>query len=226
MATMNQQRSPIKYLVIDHGWKFNELDVILSYTSELCHLSIQHQPNMNSKVEMILPIRLSNLTYLSIDMGHLDYDQVMKFIKKICSNLKVFHLTVQSFDIVYLVSNLWERFILEHIPNLEKFYLNYSEPIDYEDQSRKYYWKENQFISSFWIERKWIFEAEIDTHEISYSIHPYRYIDHTKIFDTKCFFLLEKPGMNQNKVTCVLSLRLMIFILRDIVNYYLKTLFW
>ena len=189
MVTKNQQLSPIKYLVIDHGWKFNELDAILSYTPELCHLSIQHQSNMDSKIEMILPITLSNLKYLSIGIDHLDYDEMMKFIKKIiCSNLKVFHLTIQSFDIVYLVSTLWERFILEYIPNLEKFYFNCSEPIDYENQSRKYYWKENQFTSSFWIQRKWIFQAEIDTHEINYSIHPYRYIDDNKSLILNDFF--------------------------------------
>jgi hypothetical protein len=222
MAISNQQRSPIKYLVIDHGWKFNELDAILSYTPELYHLSIQQQ----SKVDMILPIRLANLTYLSIDMGHLDYDKVMEFIKKLSSNLKVFHLTIQSFDIMYVTSNLWEEFIIEYLPYLEKFYLNYCEPILYDNQSRKYHWKENQFTSSFWIERKWIFEAEIDTHEINYSIHPYRYIDYTKIFDIQClFFLLETPGMNRNKMILRLSLRLMILILRDVVNYYLKILF-
>jgi hypothetical protein len=35
----------------------------------------------------------------------------------------------------------------------------------------------NQFSSSFWIERKWIFDVEIKFVDVVYIIRPYRYIE-------------------------------------------------
>jgi hypothetical protein len=57
-------------------------------------------------------------------------------------------------------------------PQLEKFYLKNYECIDCENESSIVFSKLNQFNSSFWIERQWLFEAEI----MMYSIRSYKYI--------------------------------------------------
>jgi len=81
----------------------------------------------------------------------------------------------------YLDDNRWEKLILKYLPNLEKLYLKYS--IHYEEggyEPPTYCGKPNQFISPFWIERQWIFEADIDSDKIIFSIRPYkkRWYDH------------------------------------------------
>ncbi|CAF1191434.1 unnamed protein product [Rotaria sordida] len=171
-ATTNQQFSTVKYLVIDHYCTFDQLATILSYTPELCHLYFEHQPDRDSNVEIILPITLSNLTRISLKIIRSDYDEVIKFLKKISSKLKFLRLTIQSNDVIYLISHLWEGLILQYFPNLEKFYLKHFESIDYDNRSGNYLWQGNQFTSSFWIERQWIFHAEIYIDEIIYSIYP------------------------------------------------------
>jgi hypothetical protein len=80
-------------------------------------------------------------------------------IKKISSKLKVFHLSIRFMDINYFDCDLWERLILQYFPHLEKFYLNYSETTYNENQLGDYLGELDQFISSFWIEREWIFEV-------------------------------------------------------------------
>jgi hypothetical protein len=63
--------------------------------------------------------------------------------------------------------------ILKYLPNLEKFYFYYSVYNDkhgYPDLYKKHVKK---LISSFWIEREWIYEIKIDFDEIIYSIRPY-----------------------------------------------------
>ncbi len=73
----------------------------------------------------------------------------------------------------YLNANRWKELVLKYLSNLEKFYFYYSVYNDkhrYPDLYKKHVKK---LISSFWIERKWIYEIKIDFDEIIYSIHPY-----------------------------------------------------
>ncbi|CAF4289127.1 unnamed protein product, partial [Rotaria sordida] len=49
----------------------------------------------------------------------------------------------------------------------------------------------NQFISSFWIERQWIFEAEINSESIIYLIRPYRKRWYENIQDKICNSFLD-----------------------------------
>lgn len=110
-------------------------------------------------------------------INYLDYNGFENFIKKISSKLKVFRVTMRSDNVHYLVSILWERLILQDFPKLEKFYLKYFEPSDDEDRFGDYLWPDDQFASSFWIERQWVFQAEIETDEINYLICPYKYVN-------------------------------------------------
>jgi hypothetical protein len=46
-----------------------------------------------------------------------------------------------------------------------------------DDESQMYLGEPNQIISSFWIERQWVFEVAVCSESISYLIQPYRYIE-------------------------------------------------
>ncbi len=63
------------------------------------------------------------------------------------------------------------------MPHLEKFYFQYYEQLNHESDYRTYFKDRARFTLSFWIERKCVFEAEMDSFEIVYSIRPYRYIE-------------------------------------------------
>ncbi|CAF1520800.1 unnamed protein product [Rotaria sordida] len=157
IAINNQQLNTIKILMIHHSCTFNELATILSYTHELTHLSFMHFSDNDSNIEMILSITLSNLICISMNVIFLEFDKIEMFMKKISSKLKVLRFSTRSQDRSYLLSNRWEEFILQHLPYLEKFYFKYNINIDYQDELADFPWQSDLFISSFWIERKWIF---------------------------------------------------------------------
>jgi len=82
--------------------------------------------------------------------------------------LKYLHFIIRSEDMTYLLSNRWERLIKEYLIHLEEFHLDYWISNDRDKEPPDYPWESNQFISSFWIERKWIFEVEIEIEEYCY----------------------------------------------------------
>ncbi|CAF1464951.1 unnamed protein product, partial [Rotaria sp. Silwood1] len=63
---------------------------------------------------------------------------------------------------------------------LEKFYFVYDDLLDNEEKYPRFTGRSNQFSSSFWIERQWLFEAEIKDTDIEYTIRPYRWYDDTE----------------------------------------------
>jgi hypothetical protein len=174
MAT-NEQQSPIEYFSIYHPCTLNELFTILSYTPQLRYLKLFYDIHIDTSIESISPITLSNLTDISIPMADVKFDEFKMFFGKINANLKILRLRIHSQDIAFLNARRWEKFILKSLFQLEEFHLQYDE-LEYPI----YPGGPNQFTSSFWIKRQWTFEAEINFGSIRYFIHPYRYIE--KIF--------------------------------------------
>ncbi len=95
------------------------------------------------------------------------------FLRKLSSKLKYFSFKIFTEKKKYLNANRWKEFILKYLPNLEKFYFYYSVHYDRDDRPGLCTTYVKQLISSFWIERKWIYEIKIDFDEIIYSIRPY-----------------------------------------------------
>jgi hypothetical protein len=175
MAT-NKQLSPIEYLLIFHSCTFDELFTILSYTPQLRRLNLVNSINIDTNVQTILPITLSNLTDISISMDNVTFDEFEILIRKINVKLKVLRVTTHAQDMTFLNAHRWKKFILRSLSQLEQFYLRYYEHVNEEYKYPIYLGRPNQFTSSFWIERQWTFEAEIIGESISYFIRPYRYI--------------------------------------------------
>ncbi|CAF4675745.1 unnamed protein product, partial [Rotaria sp. Silwood2] len=167
----NQRLSTIEYLSIDHSWTYNELFSIMSYTSQLRRLHLFNAYDFRTNIQSILPITLSKLTDISIPMNRLKFHEFEIIIRKIDVKLKVLRVKVQSQDITFLVAHRWEKLILESLPHLEEFYLQYIENFN-----REYHYPgvPDQFISSFWIKRQWTFEVEIDHESINYFVRLYR----------------------------------------------------
>ncbi|CAF4174433.1 unnamed protein product [Rotaria sordida] len=170
----NEQICSIEYLIIDHPCAFDELFTIISYTPQLRHLKFLNLTDRNINIRSIKPIILSNLTYLSIYIYEILFDEFEIFINKLNSKLKILSLTTIVEDIAYLDANRWEKFILTKLPQLEKFYFKYTTHFEENMQPSMYFGKRDQFISLFWIERQWILETEIEFDNLIYSIRPYK----------------------------------------------------
>ncbi|CAF3530126.1 unnamed protein product [Rotaria sp. Silwood2] len=100
------------------------------------------------------------------------FNKLEIFSTKIYSNLKILSISFSK-NIDLLDAHQWEIIILNYYPQLEKFYLNYYESINNDNQYPIYSGKINEFSSTFWIERTWIFYVEINFLNIEYKIRPY-----------------------------------------------------
>ncbi|CAF3933565.1 unnamed protein product, partial [Rotaria sordida] len=146
MAT-NNRLSPIEYLVINHYCSLNEFASLISYVLQFHRLTV-HKIKINNSNLIIL-------SSLSIQLN----------------NLKSIYLNL--YDITFLDAYRLTKLILNSSPQLEKFYFIYYEHLDNEQQYPTFIGRQNQFFSSFWIQRKWIFEDEIRDTDIKYIIRPY-----------------------------------------------------
>ncbi len=192
----NQQISPIEYLSVDHPCAVDALFAIISYTPQVRRLKCLNVTNSNVNIRGIQPMAFSNLTQFSIQSYEMSFNEFKIFIRKLNSKLKVLSLTTIVEDIDYLDAYRWERFLLQNLPQLERFYLKYSAHFATDYATPMYFGKQNQFSSPFWLERKWVLEIEIDFENLIYSIHPYKYIKNDLFFYRIFVFLFsERDGM-------------------------------
>jgi hypothetical protein len=169
------QISPIEHISIDHPFTFNELSTIISYAPQLRRLNLINESTIKSNSQIISPIILPNLTYISIFMYDLKFDKFENFVSQISSKLKVLYLVDSSHDdTTYLDGERWKQLILRYLPQLEKFHLKYYEYFQNDFTSPIHINKLNEFFSSFWIERQWILGVEFESSYITYSIRPYK----------------------------------------------------
>ncbi|CAF0950409.1 unnamed protein product [Adineta steineri] len=165
---IHKQINNIKHLIMNHSITLNNLFSILSYTTQVENLSFTHKMCRTFDTELMSSIMLPNLTHLSIYGTDLRFDAFEIFITKIHSKLKVLSLENPAKDMNYLNADRWEKFILKYLSQLEKFHLI----CEFHGSCRRS--TSNSFNSSFWIERQWIFEIEINLDTFIYSIHPYK----------------------------------------------------
>jgi hypothetical protein len=173
---INQQSSTIETLAIAHPCTFNELACLTSYTPKLRHLTLDNTDKTDPNIEPILPIILSNLTRIDIHLHHETFDKLELIITKIGSKLNVLCCSASK-DAAFVDGHRWKQFILRYLPDLKKFYMSYEDTVRNKSQFSTYPGEQNQFSSSFWIERQWVFAARILGEYITYSIGPYRYIE-------------------------------------------------
>ncbi len=185
-----QQFSNIEYLTIDHCCTLNDFVSIISCTPRLRRLTCQTLFESDENIGKDMTLTLPNLTHVFIDKCELKFDVVEIFIKKICSQLQVFRITIRFKDVMYLDADRWERLITQYMPCLRKFYFKYYEYVDDHLKLTPFHKQIDRFSSSFWIERKWIFGLEFDATDLIYSIHPYKYISKTIFYNHQIFLLL------------------------------------
>ncbi len=120
----------------------------------------------------------------------MSFDVFQIFISKLNSKLKVLSLNTMQEDIAYLDADRWEEFILKKLPQLEKFYFKYTAYLSENYETPMYFGQRDRFISSFWLQRQWILEIEVESENIIYSIRPYQYIKNKRSFYLEQFFFM------------------------------------
>ncbi|CAF5072019.1 unnamed protein product, partial [Rotaria sp. Silwood1] len=75
---------------------FNELSTILSFIPQLRCLKLFNSIGIDTNIQTMLRITLSNLTDISIPMNDVKFDEFETLIRKIDAKLKVLRVTLQS----------------------------------------------------------------------------------------------------------------------------------
>jgi hypothetical protein len=171
---ISTQSSPLEHLIMNYDCNFNDLSMVLSYTPQLRHLRFMESDKNSTSIRMITPSIPTHLTYLRIHVSHVIFDEFEIFIRQLHPILKVLIFSTSSEDIAYMDACRWERFILQDLPHLKKFSLQYQERNDDKDLSSIHFRGSNPFFSSFWLDRQWIFETEINCEYFVYSVCPYK----------------------------------------------------
>jgi hypothetical protein len=208
------QPSPLEYLIMNHWCTFNDLSVVLSYTPRLRHLSFMESIKNHKPIRMITPLIPIHVTYLRIHVCHVIFDEFEIFIRQLRPKLKVLMFSTSSEEMAYFDAYRWERFLLQDLPQLEKFSLQYHERND-KDESDIDFRETNPFFSSFWFKRQYTFEIEPDIEHIIYSICPYRYTEKNLSFKTDSFVSCrkrwyEQPNMDNTTIELTKSIQLSI----------------
>jgi hypothetical protein len=169
----NHLSSPIQHLVIDNYCCINYLNILLSYLPQLCRLSCNKLTGSTTFQHIQLQsIVLNNLIYLSFKIENLSFDDIESFFSKLTHQIQVFRLSA-DYDVTYLNADRWERFILTNLPSLRIFDLQLISK-SHLNQNLPYI-SINQFLTSFWLKRKWFFRYEYEqSFAAFYSIQPYR----------------------------------------------------
>ncbi|CAF0827653.1 unnamed protein product [Rotaria sp. Silwood1] len=195
--------SPIECLVINHYFRLQSLNNLLSYLQQLRHLSINYLNGFDLQHIEFYPIVLKNLKYISLELDLVPFDQLEKFIKNSFYYVEVLRLTIKA-DFTYLDAKKWEQLIVSYMPNLRVFDINHegSEQIN----QLTYHNLINQFNSSFYIEKKWCFTHQHYWQEtvksgIFYSTNPYRRKDYTFYweFDEQVCSYIQENNLNSVK---------------------------
>ncbi|CAF3749527.1 unnamed protein product [Rotaria sordida] len=157
----NKQYSSIEYMNINHRCTLNNLICLLSYTPRLSHLTCEELFGLLHNISIEIPIKLSNLTHISIGFCKIQFQDLEIFIQKFCTQIKVLRIMTSNY-FAYLDVNRWERLIQDNMPHIYQFYFQYYQFIDDSILYAPYQWLINQSTSSFWINRRCLIECHLD----------------------------------------------------------------
>ena len=169
------QFSKIERLILVDGCKMNELLIILTYLPQLHRLSCHDfQPSTYAQYNRGM-IVLNYLTHLALRTTDVTLADLEMFLTKLTHQIQVFRFSIDlASNPIYTNSNRWETIIRTHLPRLRIFDLQVLQTNIFNGHQPVFLI--NQFLTSFWLERKWFFRCEYDhQNALFYSIQPYRF---------------------------------------------------
>ncbi|CAF4257348.1 unnamed protein product [Adineta steineri] len=173
IATTDQQKTSIEYFIMSQRSSMKDLFTLLSYTPNVRYLKFLNLIDIDN-LNTIEPIKLMNLTKLSMEISEMTFDEFEILIKKMGFNLKILSLDIRHDDMSYLNAKRWEDSLQENLSQLEKLYFKKTVYFSDDYETPMYLGEQSEFSSTFWIERRWIFKVENDSGHFFYSIQPYK----------------------------------------------------
>ncbi|CAF3460830.1 unnamed protein product, partial [Rotaria sp. Silwood2] len=152
-----KQQSTIEYLSINHRITIGQLFDILAYTPQVRHMNVRQTEMHSRRIHLESPIKLTNLTHISIKNFDGNLNQFETFLSQISCRLKYLHITLTYGESIFLNGHHWERNYFYEAPE----YSIDSVPL-------------NPLNTPFWIQRQDILEIQMCTSCIKYWIHPYK----------------------------------------------------
>ncbi|CAF0742588.1 unnamed protein product [Adineta ricciae] len=190
----NTQISPLRYLVLQSECDLNELLELLSFTPELrclsCKLSIS---NILYEEAFYVP---ETLTHVYFQLETASFDEFKWFISHFGYQLEVLSVSVKS-DQGFFDAYSWQELISSQMPCLQKFYFQCV--ITMNENFYEYSMRVDEFDSSFWRDRQWVFKHEICISDEEnpwirlYSVQPYRWHQYNLYLNT---FQYNSIGLN------------------------------
>ncbi|CAF2043339.1 unnamed protein product [Rotaria magnacalcarata] len=188
LPLVTNECSPIEHFIINHGIYLNEVNGLVSYTPQLRCFSAQLGRIYSIKKTTIDPPTLNHLTHVFLVLCDISFSEFEQLAIDFFSRIQVLRISITYHrDTEYTDNNRWEQLISTRMLNLRIF------DIRHESWSINFAANDNnssndpiildglinQFISPFWIERKWFFavqynQARCRNRKIFYSTNPYR----------------------------------------------------
>jgi hypothetical protein len=168
--------SPIEHLVIKNSIRFDQLERLLSFVSNLRYLTCLNVFQINDKQNYIQPTLLPKLTHFSLKMRHTTFEQFKRWIKNLIHRIEVLHISTK-YDFAYLDADQWKELITNNLPHLRIFDIQHTYAVHKNNPNRI---SDTEFNSEFWRKRQWFFEhlhgwKNNWDNRIFQSINPYRY---------------------------------------------------
>ncbi|CAF1184621.1 unnamed protein product [Rotaria sordida] len=202
--------SHIQHLVIDHNFSLHNLNALLSYVPQLRCLIFHCLDGTHSNKSEIFPCLSNNLTHVSINIKNITFEKFEIIIKNLFYQLEILHISTNN-DSIYVDANRWKQLILSFMPNIRIFDFQHVNYIQNNNDNNKAIYDSimDQFSSSFWSERKWLFEYQFyvqqsQNYVIFYSINQYRYtdfVDHVDIHGEEAIMSCVNYFQNATKLT-------------------------
>ena len=79
----------IEYLVIGYRCRLDQHTCLRCHTSQLCHLSCHRLVESDEKIKSELPVKVSHLKYVSINLCQIEFNEFEEFIERTYSPLQV-----------------------------------------------------------------------------------------------------------------------------------------
>ena len=174
-----QQQTTIEYLTLKHDCTWEYIPSLLKCTTQLRSLKTMNDNEATyDSFTYLHGYPCEHLTQLSLDMNATEFEYLSNFIQQISPNLRQLSIYTLSEDRAYLDAEKWEELILKYFLRLKSFSLKYKNYFDDDPAptSVPFPYKVNQFVSPFWLDRRWIVDIEMNTSFICFCVHPYKYI--------------------------------------------------
>ena len=139
---------------------------------QLSHLSCNYLIKSSNDIKSEMVMKLNDLVHLNVVIDEINFNEFEEFLLKLCSQLQFLNVTIHSSDKSYLNANRWEQLISQNMTSLNKFIFSYTDTIHDNFNITPSHLLLDDFTSSFWINRKWIFKLLAHDDEFTYSIRP------------------------------------------------------